>query len=45
MISVIKILENPNYFIVTDSRVVVVWALEGRGGKEILEWEQRNFLG
>lgn len=41
MISVIKILENPSYFIVTESRVVVVWALEGRGGKEILQWDTK----
>lgn len=41
MISVIKILENPNYFIVSESRVVAVWALEGRGGKEILQQDTK----
>lgn len=41
MISFIKILENLNYFIVTESRLVVIWGLEGRVGKETLQWDTK----
>lgn len=45
MISLIKILENSSYFISTENRLVVVWALEGRGEKETTMGHEITFGG